>query len=362
MDDAIRGVPVGVRESAERTMPTQSQSAASVNEARSTDGASSQSASRPSAWPPDLVSAARGLLQRPKVLPHWLLYDERGSELFEQITALPEYDLTRNELEIFESMSGAIAQLAVGPGRKLTVFELGAGTATKTEILLRACAAARIETTFRPIDVSMAALRIGADRMRISLPSVKVRPILGHHEDAIHAMTSEPGPRLVVFIGGSIGNHPLEGAAKLLRTIRVSLETGDSLLIGADIRRDPAVHLAAYDDTAGVTAAFNSNLLIRLNREAGASFDPTKFRHLAIWNAAASRVEMHLESLLDQTVYVDALRTNLHFRGGERIHTESSYKLAPSEITELLATAGFTNTSSFFDRSRAFGLHMAYVP
>lgn len=303
----------------------------------------------------DAVAAAvrAGLLGPRKHLPPWLFYDARGSALFEEITALPEYYLTRTEREILVREAGAIAAAA---GPPLEVVELGAGSAAKTEILLEALLEQQARVTYLPLDVSPAALTSARARLR-RLRRVTVRPIVARYPEGLRLLPPSDGQRrLVVFLGSNIGNYDPPAARLLLTGVAQGLHPGDALLLGADLRKPPRDLLPAYDDAQGVTAQFNKNVLARLNRELDADFDLDAFRHLARWNARRSRIEMHLESMRAQRVPLRALGVEITFARGERIHTESSYKLTLVGVRRLLAAAGFRAEASWTDPRRRFGL------
>jgi len=295
----------------------------------------------------------RGLTARPKWLPCHLLYDQEGSRLFEAITELPEYYLTRTELAILEARAGDIAA-AAGPVK--TVAELGAGTATKTRTILDAVGPA----LYVPIDVSASALEVAAETL--ARPGLAVRPLVGRYQELLPRLRALPGPRLLLFIGSSIGNYEPAAAVELLSAARRCLEPGDGFLLGADLRKSESVLLPAYDDAAGVTARFTRNLLVRLNRELGAEFDVDAFRHRAIWNGELSRMEIYLESLRDQEVAIPALDLVVHFARGERLHTENSYKLPLTAQLRLLRDAGFVPASLWRDPAELYAVHLARVP
>jgi L-histidine N-alpha-methyltransferase len=308
----------------------------------------------------DLVTRAvsEGLLRRQKRLFPWLFYDAEGSRLFEQITELPEYYPTRAERSIFESQGDAIVAAAAGSAR-LHVAELGAGTATKSQILLRAAVRLQGRTTFLPTDVAAAPLAEAAARIAREEPGVEITPVVGHHQRALEAIRALPDRQLVLFIGSSIGNYDSSEALAFLAAIRQSLRSGGALLLGTDLRKSPSVLVPAYDDSRGVTSRFNKNLLVRINRQLGGHFDLSRFRHVALWNAAASRIEMHLESTCDQIVAIDALDAQVIFRRGERIHTESSVKYDDAMVDALLVPAGFRRERTFLDRQGRFAVHLA---
>ncbi len=307
-----------------------------------------------------VASAVReGLCAAPRRLPPWLFYDHDGSLLFEQITRLPEYYLTRTEREIFSAHASRIIAQAAEPDEaeaarlrppRLRIVELGAGSADKTRLLLRAAVARQGTVIYEPVDVSASALETARSRIEQEIAGVHVVPRV---MDYTHGFDLEPAAdgerRLVLYIGSSIGNYDPQPAARLLEGIRAALEPGDALLLGVDLRKDQPTLLAAYDDAAGVTARFNLNLLARLNRELGADFDLASFAHRAEWNPAQSRMEMNLESLTAQTVRLTALDLEVSFRAGERIHTENSYKYLPGQAEAMLAAAGFAAESTWTD-------------
>jgi dimethylhistidine N-methyltransferase len=316
------------------------------------------------AIPPTVSEIARtvrrGLTAPAKSLPPWLFYDERGSELFEAITELPEYYLSRAERSIFER-DGAAIMAAAFAGGDATIVELGAGTAAKTQVLLAAAADLRGTATYVPVDVSAEALAIAEARLAAEEPRVTVRPWIASHSHAFPHLRSLRGRKVVLFIGSSIGNHEGADALALLAGLRAGLGAGDALVLGTDLRKDRAVLLPAYDDAAGVTAAFNKNVLARINRELGGRFDLDRFRHVALWNEARSRIEMHLESRGDQVVAIEALGLRVPFRDGERIHTESSVKYDDAMVDGMLGGAGFRRERTWHDEERRFAVHLARV-
>jgi L-histidine Nalpha-methyltransferase len=311
--------------------------------------------------PIDLAEQVRrGLSASPKTLSPVLFYDEEGSRLYERITELPEYYLTRAERSIFAERADEIARLAIGTAeRPLAVVELGAGSASKTEVLLAAILRRQPGCLYLPVDISKAALDDAARRLAERLPAVRVRPLMATNEAALSALAKVGGPSLAMFIGSSIGNLDDSEATRLLRGLRGSLGPRSMLLLGTDLRKSPAILVPAYDDAAGVTAAFNKNALARINRELGGRFDLARYRHVARWNEPLSRIEMHLESLDVQDVRIDALGTSFHFDAGETIHTESSVKYDLAHVGRLLEVGGFSPTAVYFDRERRFAVHLA---
>jgi dimethylhistidine N-methyltransferase len=308
--------------------------------------------------PSTAVDVLDGLTATPKWLPPRLFYDARGSELFEEITRLPEYYLTRTERTIFQAHADDMVAQA---GPNLSVFELGAGTATKTQLILRALSSRQRRVTYIPVDVSHTALKQCADDLAEKFPQMTVEPIVADYTSGIARLKSVRGRKLVLYIGSSIGNFELDEAADLLARIREGLRPGDALLLGVDLAKSPDILLPAYDDAQGVTAEFNKNVLRRLNDELSADFDLDRFRHLAVWNASKSRIEMHLESTTDQSVNFAMLGLSVHFDEGETIHTENSYKFTPQMIDDLFGRCGFTLERTWTDPHHWFAEHLARV-
>lgn len=299
-----------------------------------------------------------GLSATPKRLPCWLLYDRIGSELFEQITELPEYYLTRTERCIFEMYAREILQQA---GPSLTLVELGAGTASKTCILIEELLQRQSRALFYPIDVSASALDEAVRQLGRQFPNLRVNPIVADYTGGVPALSRISGRKLVLYIGSSIGNFEPPDAVRLLRRIRQTLRAGDALLLGADFAKSPKILVPAYDDPQGVTAAFTRNILARLNRELDADFNLDLFRHVALWNRRHSRMEIYLESMAAQPVFLPALDMDIFFGPGERIHIENSYKYTNEMIESILRQSGFTLEQTWCDRRKWFGVHLARV-
>jgi dimethylhistidine N-methyltransferase len=308
-----------------------------------------------------LAEAIAGLSSRPKTLPPWLFYDEAGSALFEKITALPEYYLTRAERSIFAERADDIVSSA---GQPLTIAELGSGSASKTGLLLAAAARRQGEVLYQPIDVSASALEQAASTLPIEIPGVVVRPQIANYiNNGYTFVRPDDCCVLALYIGSSIGNFGPEEARSILRKLRKQLRSmGDAILLGVDLapNRDKTVEqlIAAYDDAAGVTAAFNKNILARLNGEVGADFNLDAFRHRAYWNPQDSRIEMHLVSTIAQTVTIDNER--IVFSAGESIHTENSYKFTERGLRELLHDSGYSSPQWFEDADHHFAVALAY--
>jgi L-histidine Nalpha-methyltransferase len=310
------------------------------------------------------LAAREGLSAAQKTLPPWLFYDEAGSQLFEQITELPEYYLTRTERAIFEQYADQI--LLIPPA--VTIVELGAGTASKTGILLREAVKYQDEVVYQPIDISPSALEEARDNIVVDLPRVTVRTQVANYITEPYRIQRRRGENvLALYIGSSIGNFSPEEARGILLNLRRHLEPGDSLLLGTDLapsaKKPVEALLAAYNDAQGVTAAFNLNILTRLNRELGANFNSDCFSHQARWNAVESRIEMHLVAAHAQTVRIPANSAGptltVHFEEGETIHTENSYKFTQTTIADLLTPTGFVTSETFEDPSHLFAITLA---
>jgi L-histidine Nalpha-methyltransferase len=303
-----------------------------------------------------------GLTASPKTLPPRLFYDDAGSRLFEQITGLQEYYLTRTERSILEHNASEIMRSA---GTPLTLIELGAGTATKTEVLIEALLKRQMQAVFYPIDVSESALRVAEEALEARFPALQVRPLVGDYSAGLTQLSRIAGRKLVLYIGSSIGNYEPREAGQLLSNIRRSLSPGDALLLGTDMApsktKKVSTLLAAYNDAQEVTPRFNLNMLTRINRELGADFDRSTFRHKAIWNAERSRMEMHLESLREQVIRIADLDIAIHFDRGETIHTENSYKFSNKMLRNVLADGGFLLERTWSDERKWFGVHLTRV-
>ncbi|HLG94900.1 MAG TPA: L-histidine N(alpha)-methyltransferase [Bryobacteraceae bacterium] len=290
-----------------------------------------------------------GLIKPQKELHSKYLYDELGSALFEAITYLPEYGLTRADERLLREHAADIASRAGSS----CVAELGSGTGRKTRFILAALGRRRPVRYF-PIDVSAEALT----RCERELSDVaEVHPRLQSYLDGMASVAGECPPderMLVLFLGSTIGNFERPCSLEFLRDLRSGLNRGDSLLLGADLVKEPLRMLAAYDDPTGVTAAFNLNLLGRVNRELGGDFDLANFRHEARWNERERRIEMHLVSRVRQTVSIRACDLTLPFCAGESIWTESSHKFYPDEMSALAERSGFRVEAQWTDRQWPF--------
>ena len=299
-----------------------------------------------------------GLSRRPRSLPPKLFYDAAGSALFDRITELPEYYLTRTERAILQTYA---SEMITSAGASLEVVELGAGSASKTGILLEAVLRRQMRCRYCPVDVSRDALAIADRRLRAELPGLRVRPIVADYTHGMTLPSRNGHRRLALYLGSSIGNFDPPEAIAVLRALRKQLRSGDALLLGTDLAKSQRVLLPAYDDAQGVTAAFNQTVLARINRELDADFDLTRFRHVALWSRRESRMEMYLESTARQVVTIDDIGLRLEFEPGERIHTENSYKYTLPRAASMLAEAGFRLERTWMDERKWFAVHLARV-
>ena len=295
-----------------------------------------------------------GLLATPKTLPSKYLYDARGSELFDQITRLPEYYPTRAERAILESYAGDIA--ATTGARSLV--ELGSGTSEKTRLLLRALRDAGTLTSFVPFDVDPAVLKDASSAVASEFPGLSVEPVVGDFEKHLGELPRHP-KRLVAFLGSTIGNLDPEQRSGFLADVRATLRPGDSFLLGTDLVKPVERLIAAYDDAQGVTAAFDKNVLSVINRDLGADFDLDAFEHLAAWDAEHERIEMRLRSLRDQVVPVRRIGIEVRFARGEEMRTEISSKFRRETVTAELAAAGLRLTQWWTDPAGDFAVSLS---
>jgi L-histidine Nalpha-methyltransferase len=298
--------------------------------------------------------ALAGLTAIPKTLPPKWFYDEWGSELFEKITLLPEYYPTRAERSI---LAAHAADIAAATGASALV-ELGSGSSEKTRLLLGALRGAGSLRSYVPVDVSESALVAAAHRVLASYPGLSVTAVVSDFEEHL-GLPATGGPRLVAFLGSTIGNLLPPQRAAFLARVRAGLRPGDALLLGTDLVKDPAVLLAAYDDAAGVTAAFNKNVLSVLNSELGADFDPDEFDHVVLWDTEQEWIEMRLRAAQPQTVRLPAIGLTVGFAAGEELRTEVSAKFRQPGVTAELAAAGFALRSWWTDTGGQFALSLS---
>lgn len=295
-----------------------------------------------------------GLTAPAKTLPPTWFYDERGSELFDRITRLPEYYPTRAERSVLAARAGEIAALTGAD----TLVELGSGTSEKTRLLLAALDRAGTLRRFVPFDVDPSVLRAAGAQLTGEFPGLAVDAVVGDFTQHLGLLPRE-GRRLVAFLGSTIGNLEPGPRAAFLTGVAAMLEPDDRFLLGSDLVKDPARLVRAYDDAAGVTAAFNRNVLAVLDRELKADFDPDAFEHVAVWDAAAEWVEMRLRSVRDQVVSIAALDLEVPFAAGEHLRTEVSSKFRVEGITAELAAAGLEVVASWTDDAGDFAVTLS---
>jgi L-histidine Nalpha-methyltransferase len=324
--------------------------------------------------PPDYRAASlradalAGLTATPKSLPPKWFYDAQGSALFEKITELPEYYPTRAERSILRAAATEIAELS----RARVLVELGSGSSEKTRLLLSALRAAGTLEAYVPVDVSESALALAEEALAVDYPGLAVHAVVSDFEKYLGlepsaeagagsagANDAGAGPRLVAFLGSTIGNMVPAERAAFLRRVRASLRPGDSFLLGTDLVKDVRVLVAAYDDSAGVTAAFNKNVLAVLNAELGADFDLDAFEHVAVWDPANEWIEMRLRSTAQQRARVRDLDLDVRFAVGEEMRTEVSAKFRRSGVKAELAAAGLAMRAWWTDPNERFGLSLS---
>jgi L-histidine Nalpha-methyltransferase len=303
------------------------------------------------------ADALAGLTATPKTLPPKWFYDAQGSALFEKITELPEYYPTRAERAILRAVSGEIAGLS---GARVLV-ELGSGSSEKTRLLLGALRDLGTLRSYVPVDVSESALLLAGDALAVEYPGLEVHAVESDFEEhlGLPFASGDSGPRLVAFLGSTIGNMVPSQRASFLARVRAQLRPGDTFLLGTDLVKDPAVLVAAYDDDAGVTAAFNKNVLAVLNAELGADFDLDAFDHVAVWDSVNEWIEMRLRSTADQQVSLPGIGLTVRFADGEEMRTEVSAKFRRPGVERELAAAGFAMRSWWTDPAGQFGLSLS---
>jgi L-histidine N-alpha-methyltransferase len=299
-----------------------------------------------------------GLTAHPKELPPKYYYDERGSQLFEQITELPEYYPTRAERSILTQRSAEIVAAAGEPG---TLVELGSGSASKTRHLLDAMRNADCLDTYVPVDISPEITHETAKALVEEYPDLSVRGLVCDFEHDLERIPNGDGGRLVAFLGGTIGNLYPSARQEFLSRLAAMLEPGDRLLLGTDLVKERERLEAAYDDSAGITAEFNKNVLQVLNRELGADFDLAAFEHVARYDAEMARMDIRLRSLTDQAVRLDGLDLTIRFAAGEEMRTEISAKFTRERLEEVYREAGLTPAGWFSDPAKDYALSLASV-
>lgn len=297
-----------------------------------------------------------GLASRPKTLPPILFYDERGSRLFEEISELPEYYLTRTEQAILDRYA---SEMVTYCAHELLLVELGSGSSTKTRTFLDALFAGDHRPIYQPVDISESMLHATAEELVGEYPDLVVRAIASDYDRGLVEVGEQQGrQKVLLFLGSNLGNFSQTRAQEFLRSVRQSMAPDDILFLGVDLLKPWPILQAAYDDTRGVTAAFNRNVLVRLNRELHANFNLDRFRHEVVWNDDVRAVEMHLKSQGQQTAYLRDLDLLVEFDDGETIHTESSHKFTPDSLDELCGSAGLRVKKSWTDEQGWFALNL----
>src|SRR6476469_9578134 len=294
----------------------------------------------------------KGLSAQPKRFLPKYFYDELGSQLFEAICLLPEYYLTRAENEILERYANDIVASVDG---QITLLEMGSGSASKTRLVIEALLRRQSQLLFMPVDISASALESSSRILLQSYPRLAIEAYAADYFAGLADLAKKPRKRtLALFLGSNISNFDREEALRFLRAMRSVLNKGDALLLGADLKKDPAILEAAYNDALGVTSAFNLNVLARINRELKGTFELRAFRHRAFYNEAAGRIEIYIESLFNQRVRIEKLDLEIEFAAGELIHTENSYKYDLNGIRQLAAQTGFELSRTWLDSQKRF--------
>jgi L-histidine N-alpha-methyltransferase len=303
----------------------------------------------------DLIDdVVKGLTQSPKILPPRWFYDERGSDLFDRITELPEYYQTRTEMEILQRHAPDV----VARTRAASIVELGAGSCTKSRVLIKAAKGMGTLSTFVPFDISETTIRRSASELVEEYKDLTIYCVAGVFDEHLDQIPRF-GSQLIVFLGSTIGNFSAEETRVFLANVRRLMQPGDFFLLGVDLVKAEPVMVAAYDDAAGVTAEFNLNVLTRLNRELSANFDLRAFEHVAVWNAEMSRIEMHIRSVKDQTVNIPAAGLVIDFAAGELLRTEICTKYTRDRTERMLTEAGMEVIDWYTDPRQQFGLTLA---
>lgn len=297
-----------------------------------------------------------GLTDNPKRLPCLYFYDEIGSQLFERICDLPEYYPTRTERSILQNHAD---DLVAHVDHHVDLVELGSGSASKTRLVVEALLRRHGQLRFIPVDISRSILEESSRALVEDYDDLEVFAVAGEYHDGLDYLKEQGGPpRLILWLGSNVGNFSRPDAIHFLRRLHESMRSIDRVLIGIDLVKDPAILVAAYDDAEEVTAAFNKNLLTRVNHDLGGHFDLDAFTHEARWNAQEGRIEMHLVSQRVQTVRIDGIDLAVDFGMGESIHTENSYKYSQVEIEALAAAARFEVECQWLDPQQLFSVNL----
>lgn len=306
----------------------------------------------------DLARDVQQALTAPvKSLPCKYFYDQQGMALFEQICELPEYYLTRVETAILKNRAARIIDLCPSD---LILVELGSGSSTKSRYLIEACLVRQKALTYYAIDISADGMENGVRLLLQEYPQLRVVALVGEFADGLTYLAAHAGgPRLVAFLGSTVGNFNEKEIARFFSMLRRHLRPADRFLLGVDLLKDPALLEAAYDDSQGITARFNLNILARLNRELSADFDLGAFQHRAVFNREHGRIEMHLVSLRDQLVHIGNLGLEIAFRQGETVHTENCHKYSRERMEAIMTSHGLQVLSHFTDPQEQFCLFLS---
>lgn len=317
------------------------------------------------------ISYSLGRPEGSRFISPKFFYDGVGSQIFEEICSTPEYYLTRTEAEILKKIGGELSSILVDypcysiqdsgtANDQIRLVELGSGSSIKTRIILDALLEMQERVEYSPIDISDI-LAQSSEQLLAEYPRLAVTGIIDTYEGGMEFLKYSAGRSLIMFLGSSYGNLTPDAGIKFLRNMRSAMKPGDLFLVGLDMVKDAGILESAYDDAAGVTSRFNLNVLARINAELGADFVLENFAHRAVYNRSKQRMEMHLESLCEQTVTIPKSKLVMHLCNGERIHTESSHKYEPEQVQDLLGSAGLEHTRSWTDSCGYFTLALATV-
>lgn len=299
------------------------------------------------------LAVEEGFSQSPKRLPIWLFYDELGDKIFQAIMRMPEYYLTHCEYEILQMNKEQLLQ-QIGAKELFNLVELGAGDGMKTEILLKHFTSRDVPFIYSPVDVSQTVLSQLTKRLKDSITNITISPINARYTEALKLVEQSALRKIFLFMGANIGNFAVKEAKQFLKSISNSMTQDDLLLVGFDLKKDPRLIQAAYDDPQGITRDFNLNLLVRLNRELGANFQLDQFRHYPYYNPETGMTKSYLISLMEQDVYFEACDKYVHFNRWEPIHTEVSQKYDTEMIEELANNAGLKIQERYYDCKHYF--------
>lgn len=296
-----------------------------------------------------------GLRTVPKVIPSRYFYDEYGDRIFQQIMAMPSYYLTKCEHEILKKEKETILELVGGTKNPFQLIELGAGDGTKTKVLIEHFLQKQVDFEYFPIDISENALSLLTHDLHTNFPELAVTPTQGEYFEALNNLTQNSKvKKVILFLGANIGNFNMEQALDFLKKIAKTLQKDDILLIGLDLKKNPATILAAYNDKEGITKSFNLNLLERINRELGGNFNPDNFEHYPLYNPETGEMKSYLISTKEQEVFIEALGQDFRFNAWETIHVEVSQKFSLDQIRSMAEKSGFRVVKNLFDSKRYF--------